>query len=111
MGDFVFAGNLGNRLNIGQFQGGIGRCLGEDQPCIVHNRIAYILRVGGIDETEFDPEPTQYSSRDPVCTAVDNVGQDRVLACVQQRHHYDAGRRHAGGVWAIGCRFVATSRH
>ena len=50
----------------------------------------------GVDETELHPEPGEHLGGKPMGAAVDDIGDDGMLARVEKRHHHCVGGRHPG---------------
>ena len=91
----MFFGNCRYRRQIGQLQRRVCWRLRQDQLGIVTNRRFNVSWVGGVYKTEFHTEATEYFCRQPLGAAINDIGNDRMIARIQKCHEHSINRGHA----------------
>ena len=89
--------DVGDGGDVGELERGVRRRLDEDEARVGANRLGDRGGIGGINEGRFDAEVFQHLLEEANCAAVDDVGDDHVVAGFQDREEERRDRGHAGG--------------
>ena len=90
-------GDVGDGGDVGELERGIRRRLDEDEARVGANRLGDRGGVGGVNEGSFDAEVFQHLLEEADRAAVDDVGDDNVIAGLQDRQEERGDGGHAGG--------------
>ena len=91
-------GNFRQGSDVAQRQCRVGRCLGQQQPCLGRDRRLDCLRVRRINKRKARAEACEDLGAYAVGSTVSDLRYERVIARVQEGMQHRADGRHPGGV-------------
>src|SRR6516165_7606125 len=89
--------DIGDWPDVGQLERWVGRRLNENQPRPRIDRGHHRFRPRGLDKAPTHSEAFEHALEEPEGAAIDNVGNNDLVAALQQSEEECRNGRHAGG--------------